>query len=150
MLYDNIPIFPLKSIVLPGGLFPLRIFERRYIDMITGCMKEEKGFCIALTKTEEPSLYVTDIYEYGSFVKITDWGQLNDGLLSITVEGKNIVKIKKLSVFDIVPDSVAELKLKILFIYGRPVKSHKTCHFQRSEKSILCYRTDIIKIFAYG
>ena len=57
---------------------------------------------------------------------------------------------KKLSVFDIATDSVAELKLKILFIYGRPVKSHKTCHFQRSEKSILCYRTDIIKIFAYG
>ena len=95
MLYDNIPIFPLKSIVLPGGLFPLRIFERRYIDMITKCMKTDKGFCIALTKTEEPNLYVTDIYEYGSFVKITDWGQLDDGLLSITVEGKNIVKILK-------------------------------------------------------
>jgi len=95
LLNDNIPIFPLKSIVLPGGLFPLRIFERRYIDMITECMKTDKGFCIALTKTEEPNLYVTDIYEYGSFVKITDWGQLDDGLLSITVEGKNIVKILK-------------------------------------------------------
>ena len=95
MLNDNIPIFPLKSIVLPGGLFPLRIFERRYIDMITECMKTDKGFCIALTKTEEPNLYVTDIYEYGSFVKITDWGQLDDGLLSITVEGKNIIKILK-------------------------------------------------------
>ena len=95
MLNDNIPIFPLKSIVLPGGLFPLRIFERRYIDMITECMKTDKGFCIALTKTEEPNLYITDIYEYGSFVKITDWGQLDDGLLSITVEGKNIVKILK-------------------------------------------------------
>tara|TARA_B100000586_G_scaffold148328_1_gene107741 strand:- start:1236 stop:1856 length:621 start_codon:yes stop_codon:yes gene_type:complete len=100
LLYDNIPIFPLKSIVLPGGLFPLRIFERRYIDMITECMKEEEGFCIALTKTEEPNLYVTDIYEYGSFVKITDWGQLNDGLLSITVEGKNIVKILKSNLND--------------------------------------------------
>ena len=68
--------------------------------MITECMKEEKGFCIALTKTEEPNLYVTDIYEYGSFVKITDWGQLNDGLLSITVEGKNIVKILKSNLND--------------------------------------------------
>ena len=68
--------------------------------MITECVKEEKGFCIALTKTEEPNLYVTDIYEYGSFVKITDWGQLNDGLLSITVEGKNIVKILKSNLND--------------------------------------------------
>ena len=98
--YDNIPIFTLKSIVLPGGLFPLRIFERRYIDMITECVKEEKGFCIALIKTEENNSYVTDIYEYGSFVKITDWSQLNDGLLGITVEGKNIVKILKSNLND--------------------------------------------------
>jgi hypothetical protein len=84
------------------------------------------------------------------------FGFFADVLPRIPIDGKtaeqkkNIVIIKKLSVFDIAPDSVAELKLKILFIYGRPVKSHKTCHSQRSEKSILCYRTDIIKIFAYG
>ena len=37
----NIPIFPLKSIILPGGQFPLRIFERRYIDMIRNALKDD-------------------------------------------------------------------------------------------------------------
>ena len=61
------PIFPLKSIVLPGGLFPLRIFERRYLDMVTKCIKHDDGFCISLVKKEAPDSYVTEIYEYGSW-----------------------------------------------------------------------------------
>ena len=93
----NAPIFPLRSIVLPGGLFPLRIFERRYLDMVTTCIKNNEGFCISLVKKEEPDLYVKDVFEYGSWVEITDWNKLQDGLLGITVEGKNIVKISNTS-----------------------------------------------------
>ena len=44
-------------------------------------------------KKEEPDTYVKDIFEYGSWVNISDWDKLQDGLLGITVEGKNIVKI---------------------------------------------------------
>ena len=40
--FKNIPIFPLKSIILPGGQFPLRIFERRYLDMTRECLKNDK------------------------------------------------------------------------------------------------------------
>ena len=49
-LFKDIPIFPLKSIILPGGQFPLRIFERRYLDMTRNCLKHNTGFVIALTK----------------------------------------------------------------------------------------------------
>tara|TARA_B100000949_G_C14279301_1_gene451077 strand:- start:1991 stop:2590 length:600 start_codon:yes stop_codon:yes gene_type:complete len=94
---SKVPIFPLRSIVLPGGLFPLRIFERRYLDMVTECIKTDQGFCISLVRTEKPNSYVTDIYEYGSWVKISDWNKLEDGLLGITVEGKNIARISNTS-----------------------------------------------------
>tara|TARA_B100000945_G_scaffold298723_1_gene278777 strand:- start:232 stop:834 length:603 start_codon:yes stop_codon:yes gene_type:complete len=90
---EILPIFPLRSIVLPGGLFPLRIFERRYLDMVAKCIKDDKGFCIALVKKESSNNYITDVYEYGSHVKIADWNKLPDGLLGITVEGRCIVKI---------------------------------------------------------
>ena len=91
------PIFPLRSIVLPGGLFPLRIFERRYLDMVTECIKNNHGFCISLVKEEIPNPYVTKVYEYGSWVKIYDWNKLDDGLLGITVEGRDIVKVSNTS-----------------------------------------------------
>ena len=88
-----IPFFPLQSIVLPGGLFPLRIFERRYLDMVRDCIKNDTGFCITLIRHNSRKDFVTDIYNYGCYVKITDWNQLKDGLLGITVEGVNKVKV---------------------------------------------------------
>ncbi len=91
---NNLPIFPLKSIVLPGGLFPLRIFERRYLDMVRDSIKNESRFCIALVKTESKDKYIDDVYPIASLVKIIDWNQLEDGLLGITVEGMNLVDIQ--------------------------------------------------------
>jgi len=91
---NNLPIFPLKSIVLPGGLFPLRIFERRYLDMVRDSIKNESYFCIALVKTESKDKYIDDVYPIASLVKIIDWNQLEDGLLGITVEGINLVDIE--------------------------------------------------------
>ena len=88
-------MFPLKSIVLPGGLFPLRIFERRYINMVKNCLKNETGFCITLVRAESDNGYITNVYNYGCYVKIVDWNQLEDGLLGITVEG-----IKKIHVLE--------------------------------------------------
>ena len=95
MKKNQIPMFPLKSIVLPGGLFPLRIFERRYINMVKNCLKNETGFCITLVRAESDNGYITNIYNYGCYVKIIDWNQLEDGLLGITVEG-----IKKVHVLE--------------------------------------------------
>lgn len=90
-LFRDIPIFALKSIILPGGQFPLRIFERRYLDMTRNCLKHNTGFVIALTKKD--SEYITSVYDYASYVEIVDWSQLDGGLLGITVEGKNIIKL---------------------------------------------------------
>ncbi|MBT3548417.1 MAG: hypothetical protein HOI56_01295 [Gammaproteobacteria bacterium] len=93
MKNKSIPFFPLQSIVLPGGIFPLRIFERRYLDMVRDCIKDETGFCITLIRNNSQEEYITNIYNYGCYVKITDWNQLDDGLLGITVEGINKIKV---------------------------------------------------------
>ena len=54
-------------------------------------MKNNTGFVIALTKKD--SDYISSVYDYASYVEIVDWSQLDGGLLGITVEGKNIVKL---------------------------------------------------------
>ena len=38
---DKTPIFPLNTIVFPGGYLPLRIFEPRYLEMVKNCLKEK-------------------------------------------------------------------------------------------------------------
>ena len=89
--YNDIPVFPLKSIILPGGQFPLRIFERRYLDMIRDSLKTNSGFVIALTKKDAD--YISSVHDYACYVNIVDWSQLDGGLLGITVEGKSLVTL---------------------------------------------------------
>ena len=36
-LVTRIPLFPLQTVLFPGGRLPLRIFEVRYLDMIARC-----------------------------------------------------------------------------------------------------------------
>ncbi|MGB1335305.1 MAG: LON peptidase substrate-binding domain-containing protein, partial [Luminiphilus sp.] len=40
----DIPLFPLGTVLFPSGRLPLQIFERRYVDMISKCMREGTGF----------------------------------------------------------------------------------------------------------
>ena len=45
---SEIALFPLNTVLFPGGALPLRIFETRYIDMVSRCMKGAQGFGVCL------------------------------------------------------------------------------------------------------
>ncbi len=89
----KVPVFPLNSIVLPGGRIPLQLFEPRYIDMLTRCLKSEEGFVITLLRDGAEAGRVASFYETGTYVRIIDFQQLENGLLGITVEGEAKVAI---------------------------------------------------------
>jgi Lon protease-like protein len=46
----EIPLFPLNTVLFPGGPLPLRIFEPRYLDMISRCLKHDHGFGVVLIR----------------------------------------------------------------------------------------------------
>lgn len=81
----RVPLFPLQTVLFPGGPLPLRIFEPRYLDMISRCMKTETGFGIVLVREAESSMATT--WELGTLARIVDWDQLRDGTLGIVVLG---------------------------------------------------------------
>ncbi|HET9576761.1 MAG TPA: LON peptidase substrate-binding domain-containing protein [Usitatibacter sp.] len=47
---ESIPIFPLQTVLFPGALLPLRIFETRYMDMARDCLKSGSPFGVCLIK----------------------------------------------------------------------------------------------------
>ena len=50
----SLPLFPLRTVLFPGGVLPLKVFEQRYIDMTRACMREERPFGVCLiTEGEE-------------------------------------------------------------------------------------------------
>ncbi len=83
----QVPLFPLRTVLYPGGPLPLRIFETRYLDMISQCLKNDSLFGVLLIRSgSETGLAST--YDIGTLARITDWYQGNDGLLGITAVGE--------------------------------------------------------------
>jgi hypothetical protein len=82
----EIPIFPLNTVLFPGGALPLRIFETRYIDMVSQCMKEGHGFGVCLIK-EGAETGKAKVHAVGTLAEIGDWSRGEDGLLHILARG---------------------------------------------------------------
>ena len=95
MKKNNLPVFPLGLVALPGTIQNLQIFEPRYINMVKDCMKNNQGFVIVFQKPTD-STDDFEISKKGSYVEIIDFNSLPNGLLGITVKCMNKVLIGNL------------------------------------------------------
>ena len=50
-LLSDLPLFPLHTVLFPGGHLPLKIFEARYLDMARACLREGTPFGVCLLKS---------------------------------------------------------------------------------------------------
>ncbi|MCI0516328.1 MAG: LON peptidase substrate-binding domain-containing protein [Woeseiaceae bacterium] len=83
----NIPLFPLHSVLYPGGPLPLRIFEARYLDMLGMCLKSATPFGVLLIRSGSETGPATT-WEIGTLARIVDWYQGSDGVLGVTAIGE--------------------------------------------------------------
>jgi len=90
----ELPLFPLKTVLLPSNKLSLKIFEPRYLDMIAKCMRDESKFGVVLIFKGEETVSETDIYSVGTTATISDWEDRADGLLGITALGIERFEIK--------------------------------------------------------
>ena len=90
----NLPLFPLNSVIFPGGILPLRIFEPRYLDMVKDCVRNQSEFVICLIKDGSEVGQAAKHRTIGTSCRIIDWETLPDGLLGVTAQGQSRVEIK--------------------------------------------------------
>lgn len=83
----DIPLFPLNVVLVPDGHLPLRIFERRYLDMVRECSGEGKPFGVVLVIPEAASGDQAAHTRIGTDAHIRDFNTLEDGLLGIVARG---------------------------------------------------------------
>lgn len=88
MINTDIPIFPLHTVLFPGGYLPLRIFEQRYIDMVRECSFKNSYFGVCLISNLENEDRAASHYRLGTKAEICDFSTLDDGLLGITAIGR--------------------------------------------------------------
>jgi uncharacterized protein len=92
-----LPLFPLNTVLFPGGPLPLRIFETRYTDMVRRCMREHEPFGVLLIRSGTEAGGVPSTVEIGTSARIVDFYPLPDGLLGITCTGEKRFRVRSLS-----------------------------------------------------
>lgn len=89
----RIPLFPLNTVLFPGGPLPLRIFETRYIDMISERLQKDAPFGVLLIR-EGNETGTASTYDVGTLARIIDWYQGSDGLLGVTAVGERRFRLR--------------------------------------------------------
>jgi hypothetical protein len=84
---ETVPIFPLQTVLYPGGLLPLRIFEVRYMDMARACLRESSPFGICLIKEGHEVGTPAVPENIGCLARIGAVDMEELGILKVTAEG---------------------------------------------------------------
>ncbi|TFW07931.1 ATP-dependent protease [Oxalobacteraceae bacterium OM1] len=82
-----LPLFPLKTVLFPGGVLPLKVFEARYVDMVRECMKHEAPFGVVLIRSGQEVGAAAEPEGVGCLAHITDWDMPQLGVMLLRTRG---------------------------------------------------------------
>jgi len=91
---EELALFPLQTVLFPGGLLPLRIFEQRYMEMAKACLRDGTAFGVCLIRegreAGEPALPEP----MGCTARIVQWDMPQLGLLQVVARGEQRFRIR--------------------------------------------------------
>jgi uncharacterized protein len=98
----SLPLFPLRTVLFPGGLLPLKVFEQRYIDMTKACIADARPFGVCLitqgeevaTRDSRPPTFAN----VGTLARIANWDMPQLGILHLATEGGGRFQVHSLRV----------------------------------------------------
>ncbi|MCL1119621.1 LON peptidase substrate-binding domain-containing protein [Shewanella seohaensis] len=102
----KLPLFPLPICLLPEGYTQLRIFEPRYKRLVAESLKSADGFGLCMTSEDGKTLY-----PIGTLVHIIDFETLPDGMLGISIQGKQRFTLGDISIES---DGLKRAKVKLI------------------------------------
>ena len=83
----DVPLFPLHTVLSPGGLLPLRIFEQRYLEMAKDCLRAGTPFGVCLIREGAEVGAPATHEDLGCLARITQWDMQQLGLLQVIAQG---------------------------------------------------------------
>jgi Lon protease-like protein len=97
---SEIPLFPLRSVLVPGGYLPLQIFEPRYLDLVRECTLNDSGFGVCLILEGAESGAPPQHAGIGTLARIRDFNTLPNGLLGIIAQGGERFRVQETRVLE--------------------------------------------------
>ncbi|HVF65418.1 MAG TPA: LON peptidase substrate-binding domain-containing protein [Casimicrobiaceae bacterium] len=95
----KLPLFPLRTVLFPGGVLPLKVFEQRYIDMTKDCLANERPFGVVLitqgSEVAQPGEAKVAFESIGTTARITNWDMPQLGILHVATLGGPRFKVER-------------------------------------------------------
>ncbi len=94
----EIPIFPLNTVLFPGGILPVKIFEARYVDMMKECLRDNSplGVCLIREGHEVGAAALPEAV--GCLANIVEWDMPQLGIFYLQTLGTEVFRIADRSV----------------------------------------------------
>ena len=107
----EIALFPLGTVLFPGGLLPLRIFEQRYLEMVSACLRGNEPFGVCLIREGKEVGAPAVPHPVGCLARIVQWDMQQLGVLNIIARGEHRFRIVERRVQ---PDGLARGSIELL------------------------------------
>lgn len=94
----TLPLFPLQTVLFPGGRLSLRIFEARYVDLVSRCLRsgETFGVCLIMAGSEVGEAAIP--HAVGTEARVVSADSDTAGMLEIVVAGERRFRLHDHSV----------------------------------------------------
>ena len=97
---SSLPLFPLRTVLVPGGSLALRVFEPRYLDLVRECGRHGSTFGVCLLLDGAEAGVATSTAAVGTEAAIEDFGTGDGGLLALHVRGRRRFQARRTRVRD--------------------------------------------------
>jgi Lon protease-like protein len=113
---DSLALFPLSTVLFPGGVLPLRIFEARYTDMVRECMRLDRPFGVCLITQGGEVGEAAKHEPIGCLARIQDVDMEQPGVLRIRTVGSQRFRVEAAE-----PDASRLIRARVSLIDADPL-----------------------------
>ncbi len=90
VVHAELPLFPLRTVLFPEGLLELKIFEARYLDLMSRCMREQRPFGVVALRSGTEAKVSDDpveLHAAGTLAELIEVDSAQAGILLVRARG---------------------------------------------------------------
>lgn len=91
----ELPLFPLNSVLFPGAILALHVFEERYKEMIGRCLEKESPFGVLLIRSGSEVGEAAEPFDVGTTAGIIRVQHLNEGRMNLVCLGQQRFRVSR-------------------------------------------------------
>ena len=93
----DLPLFLLHAVLFPSGRLNVRVFEKRYVDMVTACLKTNQPFGVCLIKRGNEVGPAAEPQDVGTIAQVVHCDMEQAGILQVVAKGATRFRVKSTS-----------------------------------------------------